>query len=86
MLVSLEFALYFYFISTAGLIGIFWFYFKTKDMASHEDYQYKGRQAFKECELCGATYNDSTNDPYSTCPKCQHLTPNPNYKESSIKL
>jgi len=73
--VSIDFAVYFYILSTFGLIFAFWFYWRTKDFANLDDFKYQGRTPLKTCELCDARYIDSTNNTYSTCPKCSHLTP-----------
>jgi hypothetical protein len=73
--VSLDFVIYFYFISTIALGTIFWFYWRTKDFANSDDFKYKGRKPIKVCELCNAQYLDNSNEAYSTCPKCGHLTP-----------
>lgn len=71
--VPLEFAIYFYIVSTAIVAVVFWFWWQSKSMAGWEDFQYKGRDPFKSCEFCGARYVDSTGGRYSTCPDCGQL-------------
>jgi hypothetical protein len=71
--VSLGFAIYFYLISTALLCAVLWMWWRTKEMVSWDDFQYKGRNPIKGCEFCGAKYVDSKGGRYSSCPHCHQL-------------
>ena len=71
--VSVQFAVYFYLLSTLSLIAVFWFLWHSKNISTWEDFRLKGRQPIKNCELCLTRYVDSRGGQYSECPQCSHL-------------
>ena len=52
--VTLEFAIYFYLVTTAVMAIGLWYWWQGKKVASWEDFVDQGRQPIKSCEFCGA--------------------------------
>jgi len=71
--VTLEFAIYFYLVTTSVMAIALWYWWQGRNVARWEDFVDQGRKPLKNCEFCGARYVDSKGSLYSECPHCHQL-------------